>query len=527
MRFPRSPLLGLALLGLAQPAAEEALAGRVTTGLVTSGGWPLAGAIVRVYGGEPSAVSGADGRFVLSDVTVTGEAFLTAAKPGYYNVRRRVPPGGEPVQLELEAIPVGDTASYAWQDPTPDPARKDNCGNCHSNIYAQWRGDAHAHSAVNPVVLNLYNGTDAAGRANVGPGYRLDWSDGGNCASCHAPMSASRGSPTDLNQLVGVERTGVSCDYCHKVKDVSPDPRFPHFAETRVLRPPSGSKLIFGPLADAIFPKDVPDFSYSPLFKSSRFCAGCHDGAFWGTPVYETYTEWRKSPYAEAGIQCQQCHMRPTTGLDHAADEEDGGIARPTEQIGSHRTMGESRSRMLEQAVRMETSAVVDGSVLEVAVSIVNAGAGHHVPTGQPMRHMLLLVSAADASGRDLRLLSGERVPVWGGSYGGRPGKGFAKILASVNEYAKEPTSTDEATSGADFPAPFWRRTRIVSDNRIPAQAEVKETYWFDVAAASGPVAVTTRLLYRRAFEQLALLKGWDVEDLDLARNQVKVEFHR
>jgi hypothetical protein len=518
------PLAALALLGWAGSAAPPDVQHAAVTGFVTTEGRPLAGAVVKLYGGEPSAVSEADGRFTLPGIAPTGDVFLTAAKPGYYNVRTRLARTSEPIRLELLPIPGQDNPHYAWQDPTPDPAREDNCGNCHSRIYGQWADDGHSRAARNPIVLSMYNGTDVKGRANVGPGYRLDWSDQGNCASCHAPMAAARGVATDLNNVEGVEGTGVSCDFCHKVKEVSTDPQFMHFAEMQVLRPAKGQKLIFGPFEDAIFPKDIPDLSYSPLFETSRFCAGCHDGAFWGTPVYETFSEWRKSPYAAAGVQCQQCHMRSTHGMKRIADEEDGGIERHPGLLSSHRMMGEPATQLLKNALHMNTSAQVKGRILEVTVSVANTGAGHHVPTGQPMRNVLLLVSPVDGSGRDLRLVSGERIPVWGGDYSGQPGKGYAKVLVTVSEYAKAPTAPEEASNGGNFPAPFWRRNKIVSDNRIPAKSEVRETYWFDLTNARGPVTVNTRLVYRRAFQPLAELKGWDLADLDLSKNRLNVE---
>jgi hypothetical protein len=524
MRALSMTLAGLALAAWARPAAPPDVRDAAVKGVVTTGGEPVAGAIVKVYGGEPSTVSAADGRFTLTGIGPTGDVFVTAAKPGYYNVRQHLPRANETIHLELHPIPTEDHRDYAWQDPTPDPAREDNCGNCHSRIYGQWAGDAHSQAARNPLVLGMYNGTDLEGHANVGPGYRLDWSDQGNCASCHAPMLAARGTPTDLNKVEGVEATGVSCDFCHKIKAVSADPQFMNFTEMQVLRPAKGQKLIFGPFEDAIFPKDIPDLSYSPLFESSRLCAGCHDAAFWGTPVYETFSEWRQTAYAAAGVQCQQCHMRSTPGMKRIADEEDGGIERHPGMINSHKMMGEPVNELLKSALRMDTTALVKGQVLEVTVNVANTGAGHHVPTGQPMRNVLLLVSPVDGAGRGLRLVSGERIPVWGGDYGGQPGKGFAKVLVTVSEYAKAPAAAEEASNGGNFPAPFWRRNKIMSDNRIPAQAEVRETYWFDLTNARGPVTVTTRLVYRRAFQPLAEIKGWKLADLDLSKNRLNVE---
>jgi hypothetical protein len=106
-------------------------------------------------------------------LTVDGgaqEIFLIAAKPGFFNSRTPLPPHAGPVRLQLQALPAGDNAGYAWQDPSPSADHKDNCGNCHTRIYSEWTRDAHSRAAVNPIVLSMYNGTDLAGRANVSPG---------------------------------------------------------------------------------------------------------------------------------------------------------------------------------------------------------------------------------------------------------------------------------------------------------------------------------------------------------------------
>lgn len=519
-RVPPTVII-LAAIGLGVSVAAQTLGSRAITGRVRSAGSPIGGATVRVYGTDRAVTSAADGSFVLP-VDGPGDVLITAAKPGYYNLRRNVRPD-TPVQLDLTAIPASDNATYAWQDPSPNPKRPDNCGNCHSAIYRQWSGDAHARAAINPIVLDMYNGTGAHGATDIVPGYRLDWSDDGNCAGCHAPLASAQHPGISLNDVTGVAKGGVSCDFCHKVREVSRNTQFPNIEDVRVLRPPAGRKLLFGPFDDAIFPKDVPDFSFAPVFSSSQFCAGCHEGAFWGTPVYETFSEWRESPYAKNGVQCQQCHMRPVREMSRMANAKDGGIVRPSDRLRSHMTMGEARDDMVRGAARLTTTASARGAVLDVTVRIANVGAGHDLPTGQPMRNLILLVTPVDAEGRALRLVAGERVPVWGGDFASHPGTGFAKILATVSEYARAPQPRDQDSEQANYPAPFWRRTKIVSDNRIRAKSEVTEIYSFDLSEAVGPVTVNTRLIYRRAFQPLARLKGWDLPDVELAADHVRV----
>jgi hypothetical protein len=490
-------------------------------GYVVSEGHGVAQAQVRLHGGDQSTTTDDKGAFVLRGIATVGSHYVIAAKPGYYNARQLLAPGTTSLQLTLLRIPDNDHHEYEWVDPTPAPERDGSCGNCHSRIYSEWADDAHARASTNPVVLSMYQGTHVDGRTKVAPGYRLDWSDTGTCSTCHAPLSRVT-SGTDLGAIEGVARTGVSCDFCHKVMDVVTTAPFSHVSDMRVVRPPPGQKLIFGPLEDAMFKGDVPDLSVAPVFKSSRFCAGCHDGSFWGTPVYETYTEWRNSPYATAGVQCQQCHMAPN-GHTRIVDEAHGGITRAPDRVSSHRMMGDASRPVLANAVRSELTATRRGPTIVVDAAVTNTGAGHHVPTGQPMRNMLLVLDALDADGRRLRLISGERVPVWGGDYSGAAGMGFAKILSTLSEYAREPQSTWEGSTGANFPAPFWRRNKILSDSRLAAKARVQRTYVFDAGDARLPITINSRVIYRRAFQQLARLKGWPMNDTLLDQRSVTV----
>jgi len=514
----RPPRLLAALALLA--GFEAALAPGASTqdgavrGWVKSGGQPLAGAVVRVQTGTSFVVTEADGAFTLPLTGAPSSLHVTVAKEGYYNRRAPWKPGDGPLAIELQPIPE-DHPAYAWKDPTPNPHSKDNCGNCHSNIYSEWNADAHSRAAVNPLFLTLYHGTDVKGRPNVGAGYRLDWHDAGPCANCHAPIAA-RNDKQDMSQLQGAEKTGVSCDFCHKVQDVAVDPQFPGAAQFVVRRPAAGAKLIFGPFDDATFPGEIPDFSYTPLFKSSRMCAPCHEGSFFGVPVYETYSEWSRSEYPQMGINCQDCHMGSTGQRVRFADEKKGGLARAAHLIGSHSLMGSDRDEFIRRAVALKVGAEAHGGLLDVTVEVANVGAGHDLPTGQPMRHLLLVVSGRDAAGQPLRLLSGERLPSWSGDHAGEVGKAFGKILLAASEYRQANVLVDARNHAADFPAPFWRRVRILSDNRIPARGTDVSKYVFQLPAAAANVRVEATLIYRRAYQAMAEIKGWNVPDLVL-----------
>lgn len=488
-------------------------------GLVLAAGRPLPDAVVRVQGHDNYVVTDRDGRFDPSALDARPADYVTAGKAGYYNRRMQFRSLSDSLIIELRPVPDQDNEKYKWQDPNPDPNQKDNCGNCHTAVFREWRESAHAHSVVNPLVSTLYNGTDVHGKT-VGPGYKLDWSDQGNCSVCHAPAAATR-QKFELGNLSAVERSGVTCDYCHKIADVQPDPNFANTPAVRLLRPERGVKLLFGPFSDATFPDEIPDFTLSSLYQRSQYCASCHDGRFWGVPVYETYSEWRKSSYPAAGMECQTCHMKPTGQMKTFANKEKGGKLRNASNLGSHSLMGGDRIQFMRDSVHLNTSAALHDGLITVDVDVANTGAGHDFPTGQPMRHALLLVSLSDDVGHSLRLLAGDTLPSWAGDWAGLPGKAYAKVLVTLNEYERNTLIANGAS--AEFPAPIWRRNRILSDNRIHAH-ETDHSRFVFTAPRRGAAHVHAQLVYRNTYQNLAKVKGWDLIEVVVASDEIVLQ---
>jgi hypothetical protein len=144
------------------------------------------------------------------------------------------------------------------------------------------------------------------------------------------------------------------------------------------------------------------------------------------------------------------------------------------------------------------------------------------------MRNAILVVEATDESGKPLRLISGERVPIWGGlgkadnDFAGLPGKGFAKVLETLSEYQKV-TIVAERESLAEFPAPMWRKTRIKTDNRISPDGEDESFYVFLLPPDARNVQLASRLIYRRAFKPLADAKHWNLPDLLLSAKRLSL----
>ena len=176
----------------------------------------------------------------------------------------------------------------------------------------------------------------------------------------------------------------------------------------------------------------------------------------------------------------------------------------------------------------MKTVGTLADDTLRVSVAITNATVGHHIPTDQPMRNLILLVKVTDAHGKELPYSGKNTIPYWGGqgdpadgNYEGLPGKGFAKIL-----YEKNPqyvSSSKSALQKQISPSPQWRIVNILSDNRIPALATDVSVYDFHVKSTDLPVTVKTELIYRRTFKNWAVMKKWDLKDIMLARNEERI----
>lgn len=229
-------------------------------------------------------------------------------------------------------------------DPGPLPdgvvhATAQACGTCHVTITDAWRASAHA----GPVPASL---TAEAERR-----------DAPACSRCHLPLRQQHATTAAFGQgaaevvphpaydatLVG---EGVTCVACHLEDGVLVGGRAP------------------GPAPHAT--------GWHPSVKTARACAPCHE-ATWGdshVPLYDTVSSWAASPWAAAGVDCVTCHMGPGAGPAAA---------------GHDHTMRADLRRALVVLGEDVPPALVRGAEPHAAtIVLVNAGAGHHVPSGSP-----------------------------------------------------------------------------------------------------------------------------------------------
>lgn len=271
----------------------------------------------------------------------------------------------------------------------------------------------------------------------------------GACADCHAIGIDGKAGGRNLHDATGIAfEKGNHCDTCHHVREVDLDAPAGNAGALVMQRPREKigtefdaplRQVMFGPYPDV--PNGFMGGSYQPQFGEATFCAGCHqyrqgaliqgqalDATRWpdGLPVHATYDEWKGSVWETQGTPCQGCHMPEKLGLTNAIDittPDDASIAfgfvRDTRDLHAHTFRGPlsvtDGARFIDGAVAVTVGGMRAGDDLEVVVAVENVGAGHAIPTGEPMRALVLLV---DATGCDVTFTpnGGTTVPDLGGS---------------------------------------------------------------------------------------------------------------
>lgn len=292
--------------------------------------------------------------------------------------RNQPPPVADPVPTPVEETPVdaGPKAPALFPEGLPVAHQQlpegvaslsaQSCNGCHYEIHDSWAASAHRSArTAEPYATAL---------AATG--------DSPLCTSCHMPLQNQQsllvreytGGPlgealTDPNESwdATLSAEGVTCAACH-VRD-----------EVVV-----GSR----PAKGAPHPVAV-----SAELGESSFCASCHQLSWEGaeTPLYNTYGEWAESNYAAAGVQCQDCHMPPRSGLVTAGS------------FSAHRDHGMDAAdgRALTLLLDIPTTGVVRGEALNGTLTVMNTGAGHAFPTGSPFSSAVLQIAVVDAEGQD------------------------------------------------------------------------------------------------------------------------------
>lgn len=248
------------------------------------------------------------------------------------------------------------------------------CGRCHVQQYADWKQSLHSHTMEAGVQWQFH--LMSQGEAN-------------RCMNCHAPLAEQKALVARARQWPQAPKTappafvdaaladdGLVCAGCH-VR-----------AHQRYGPPPKAAQ------ASAAGAKAHGGYTASAAFEDSRFCASCHqfpaDGPSINGKLHEdTYQQWKRSPYAAAGTQCQGCHM-------------------PDRR---HQWQGIHSAEMLEKALEVRLQIVGSGDRRVAEASLRNVGAGHDLPTYMVPK-ITATLSLLDAAGNTRAVLS-QRVIGW------------------------------------------------------------------------------------------------------------------
>ena len=502
-------------------------------------GDPVSGARVRVQGSAEVHLTDAAGRFdFAAHDDPPSPVRITAGRAGYFNAATEWS-AGQPTVLELTPAPGHDNPDYRV---TPSYV----CRQCHPNQLNLWRRSGLGKSGVNPWVHDLFNGLGTEGGMG-GFVYQRDSQElahapNGDCASCHAPVRALR-DPGHVD--LGDPRApvldmldGVSCEVCHKVADV--DLRYAHYPgihplKARLVRPvdPYLDAVMLGPLDDAVYFNPPMRPAFAPVqADGATLCALCHEYSIdhdgdgdhedeGSVPCMTTWSEWRASRFGAPGPEhqsCIDCHLSPSSHTAstlievqrnramHAHDFPRAGEALAPNHggCGGSGSGGGGGAHAWYQgpmSIDLNLQTLRDGRVL-VVVDVTNSEHGHAMPTGSPIRSLLLRVEA-EMGGAPLPQLSGSVLDETAGvgdpatgHFAGLPGMVYARVLAD----------------GSGRPVPLFTEAKAVHhDTRIQAGATDRAMFVFGTPG-TGVVRVKVQLLYRRIFRAILDSKGWTLD---------------
>jgi len=302
------------------------------------------------------------------------------------------------------------------------------CGRCHRSIHEAWKTSSHSHAMDSP----LFQDALEAAANEFGASAR------NTCLACHSPLALQL-NDTTLQRKVSWE--GVTCDYCHSIRDVTIGAQNPK------------AKLEFalvksGPLKDAI--SGAHGTVFSEVHTNATVCAPCHEYRnAQGFAVLTTYSEWQKSRYWKEGRQCQSCHMSAVAG--EVVDPKFQRVS--TSKINLHQMPGSHSVDQLNSTIKAQIQTFRESGKIRVKVTVANTAAGHFVPTGSPLRQLVLEVRADTYNGRHLRE---ERI--------------YRRVVADAQ--GKEIEREHQA---------FLKAAKVVSDTRLAPDEKRVEQFLFDV----------------------------------------------
>ncbi len=334
-----------------------------------------------------------------------------------------------------------DYATLSLDADNFNPASR--CGECHIDIYALWQQSMHANALSDPAFQATFMDERIQG----------DERTKNYCIQCHAP--AMHYNPA-LKLTSSLAAEGVTCDFCHSVQGVD-------LSNTTKPFDVVWGKLKRGPLKDSRSP--VHDTKHSDVFTSGELCGGCHQMLnLNGVPIITTYAEWQEEYYEKIGENtCQDCHMPLAAGFTVSPKH-----LKTKRRVNLHSFPGGHSRVQLLDALKLD---ILEESKMygkmKVKLGLTNSGAGHFIPTGNPLRMVIVDFSAFDSRNR---LIHNEQIEL-SRKFVGAGGEVLATDLAVLLDASK-----------------------VTKDNRI-APGETKELV-FEFVAPNEKILVDVTVTY-------------------------------
>lgn len=395
-------------------------------------------------------------------------------------------PASAPARPPAPAVPGPPPAVY-W----PSSA----CANCHPSTAEQHGASHHEGSARNPLFQAQYF-QELLPRASEDPALL---SEARGCTACHAPVVfASQGAHLTAPVPAEANPSGVTCDLCHTISGIEgPAPGNGNFVSR-----PSDVKL--GP-----FPGETGwHRTYAELQTRSELCATCHQAVNrHGVVVKGTYSEWKRSPAAGRGVQCQDCHMTSDGFQVEGRSRFERGKAASASNLDppararlfSHRFPGAHSRSQVQGAVGVSFRDVPararPGEPFSFSVVVDNHRAGHRTPTGSADLRLLWLEVTARSGARSWPIPMPFKAI---GDYGvaGAGDDDAAQLGGDVPAGARTYRAVFFDARGRQTLSSYDAR-RVVWDNRLEAGERRVERFRGSVpGAAGGALRLEARLVY-------------------------------
>jgi hypothetical protein len=400
-----------------------------------------------------------------------------------------------------------------------DFASSEDCAMCHIDIARQHeqalmsQSFTHHWDEIEYFELALPHARKEAKVAEIETG----------CNGCHAPLAVLVGDIPPKRPSEGtMANEGVACDLCHSITGFKGDVPFNFNWEVSV------SDVKFGP-RDGV-ESIGHEVQVNPFYRTAEFCGTCHNEKDpWGLWVKATHLEWKESPQAKAGIVCQDCHMPPV----EAASAVDAEVRKDMRTHLFHGAHDDGKlAGVIEVRIHPEEWTIKPGKTARLTANLVNAKAGHMVPSGSVEERVLWLhVEARDAKGKVFHL------PV---DAKGFEGESFT--IASADAMAYQDIGDIKGLDGfpglkrdGDVPAgdrifrmPYfdpqgrmtvaqWNTASFGADYRLAPLVAVNETFTWKLPAdlPPGKVEVTASVYYSRLVSSVADYLGVPEEEAE------------